>query len=156
MNAADLVAYVRRVHGRTHEAAAAIPADRLDWRPRPGEFTFAGLVGHIAAARRMNLGILRGRGIHYPGHESPAGTHAAALLGDLQASSDEVLAALATIDLEQPVESLTAPALPGWNRLLGGLVEHEIHHRAQLCEFLSAAGVEPPALYGLHVEDLPR
>ena len=42
------------------------------------------------------------------------------------------------------------------HRVLGGLAEHEIHHRSQLCEYLSGAGIEPPALYGLHAEELPR
>jgi uncharacterized damage-inducible protein DinB len=31
-----------------------------------------------------------------------------------------------------------------------------VHHRSQLCEYLSGMGIEPPPLYGLHVEDLPR
>ena len=46
--------------------------------------------------------------------------------------------------------------IEAWRRVMGGLIEHEVHHRSQLCEYLSANGIEPPPLYGLHAEDLPR
>ena len=156
MNHDELIAYVGRVHGRTYEAAECVTDALVDWRPRPGDFSVGELVMHIANARLMNLGTLQGKGIHYKGHAVKPGTTRGDLLQLLLRSSKKTIAQLTAIDLEEPVESLTAPALPGWNRVLGGLVEHEIHHRSQLCEYLSAAGIEPPALYGLHAEDLPR
>lgn len=156
MDSTDLIAYIGRVHGRTYEAAECITDDLVDWRPRPGEFTFGELVTHIANARLMNLGNLQGQGLHYKGHVTKPGTTRADLLRLLLRTSKKTIANLTGIDLEQPVPSLTAPSLPGWNRVLGGLAEHEIHHRSQLCAHLSAAGIEPPALYGLHAEDLPR
>ena len=36
------------------------------------------------------------------------------------------------------------------------LIEHETHHRSQLCEYLRQIGLEPPPLFGLHAEKLPR
>lgn len=156
MNADDLIAYVGRVHGRTYEAAELVSDELVEWRPREGDFTCGELVTHIANARLMNLGALQGKGIHYNGHAARAGTTRADLLLLLLRSSKKTIAQLTMIDLEEPVASLTAPSLPGWNRVLGGLIEHEIHHRSQLCEYLSTAGVAPPALYGLHAEDLPK
>lgn len=156
MEASDLIAYVGRVHGRTYEAAERITDELVDWRPRPGEFSFGELATHIANARLMNLGGLQGLGIHYKGHALKPGTTRGELLRLLLRTSKKTIANLTAVDLEREVPSLTAPALPGWNRVLGGLIEHEIHHRSQLCEHLSAAGIEPPALYGLHAEDLPR
>ena len=156
MNADDLIAYVGRVHGRTYEAAELVTDELVGVRPREGDFSFGELITHIANARLMNLGALQGKGIHYKGHAARAGTTRADLLQLLLRSSKKTIAQLTMIDLEEPVASLTAPSLPGWNRVLGGLVEHEIHHRSQLCEYLSTAGVEPPALYGLHAEDLPK
>jgi uncharacterized damage-inducible protein DinB len=156
MNTTDLIEYVGRVHGRTFEAAECLTDELAGWRPRDGEFTAGELVTHIANARLMNLGALQGKGIHYKGHATKAEESRAGLLRLLLRTSKKTVAALVDVDLEAPVMSLTAPSLPGWNRVMGGLIEHEIHHRSQLCEYLSAAGVAPPALYGLHAEDLPR
>jgi uncharacterized damage-inducible protein DinB len=40
--------------------------------------------------------------------------------------------------------------------VVGGLIEHETHHRSQLCEYLRQLGIEPPPLFGLHAERLPK
>jgi uncharacterized damage-inducible protein DinB len=156
MDSTDLIAYIGRVHGRTYEAAERLRDALVDWRPRPGEFTMGELITHIANARLMNLGNLQGQGLHYKGHAVKPGTTRGDLLRLLLRTSKKTIANLTEVDLERDVPSLTAPSLPGWNRVLGGLAEHEIHHRSQLCEYLSGAGIEPPALYGLHAEDLPR
>jgi hypothetical protein len=156
MDSSDLIAYVGRVHGRTYEAAVLITDELVGWRPRDGEFSFGALSTHIANARLMNLGALKGKGVHYKGHALPGDGTRAGILRLLLRTSKKTIAGLVDIDLEAPVASLTAPSLPGWNRVLGGLIEHEIHQRSQLCEYLSAMGIEPPPLYGLHAEDLPR
>ena len=36
------------------------------------------------------------------------------------------------------------------------MVEHEIHHRSQLAAYLAELGVQPPQLFGVMVEALPR
>ena len=156
MNDADLVAYVGRVHGRTYEAVARLTDALVAWRPRPGEFTAGELVLHIAGTRRMNLMRLSGVPHVYPGHDIPPGAGVADLLEALHASAQEVAARLAETELDQPFNLAPMGSGFGWQVVLGGLIEHEAHHRSQLCEYLSGAGIEPPALYGLHVEDLPR
>ena len=67
-----------------------------------------------------------------------------------------MIAALHDADFEAPVRLLSGAEAPAWRIVLAGLIEHEVHHRSQLCDSLRAAGIEPPALYGLHAEDLPR
>jgi uncharacterized damage-inducible protein DinB len=103
----------------------------------------------------MNLGNLQGKGLHYRGHAVKADTTRDDMLALLLRTSKKTVANLTDIDLEAPVAALSSPPAPGWVRVLTGLAEHEIHHRSQLCEYLSAAGIDPPALYGLHAEDLP-
>lgn len=156
MEATDLIAYVGRVHGRTYEAAQCITDELVHWRPAEREFSLGELALHIANSRLMNLGNIRGEGLHYRGHAVRPGTARADLLQTLLRTSKKTIAQLTDTDLERPVPSLTSPEMPAWNRVLGGLIEHEIHHRSQLCDYLRLAGVEPPALYGLHTEDLPR
>jgi uncharacterized damage-inducible protein DinB len=156
MDTTDLAAYVVRVHGRTREAVERLRDDLVGWRPRPAEFTAGELVRHIANTRRMNVVRLSGAPHTYAGHDIPAGTTVAALLGEVDASAAEAAARLAEVDLMLPVNIAPMGSGFGWQIVLGGLIEHEVHHRSQLCEYLSGMGIEPPALYGLHVEDLPR
>lgn len=156
MESADLAAYVARVHGRTREAVERLRNEVVDWRPRPAEFTAGEVVRHIANTRRMNMVRLSGLPHTYAGHEAAPGTTVAALLAEMDASAAEVADRLARVDLMLPVIIAPMGSGFGWQIVLGGLIEHEVHHRSQLCEYLSAIGIEPPALYGLHVEDLPR
>ena len=148
--------YWQRVHTRTREMVAAIPDDRLDWRPAQGEFTCAELARHIASARRMNIvSATLGEGL-YPGHDERFGISRRDLLHYLDASHAEVsnrLAGLRDEDLAAPRLSNQSGPYPAWNILMA-MVEHEVHHRGQLALYLTLLGVEPPALFGLHVEEL--
>ena len=156
MDDSDLTAYVGRVHGRSREVAERLTDAYLGWRPRSGEFTTGELVMHIANSRLMNLMRLGGLAHVYGGHAVPPGATTGDLLDALDSSAREVATRLAAIDLRRPVAIAPMGSGFGWQIVVGGLIEHEVHHRSQLCEYLSAAGIDPPALYGLHVEDLPR
>lgn len=156
VNDPDLVAYVARVHARTLEVAERISDPFVSWQPRPGEFTAGELVLHIAGTRRMNLMRLSGVQHIYPGHEVPPNAGTAFLLDALKRSAEEVAAGLPGLPLDRPVGIAPMGSGFGWQVVLGGFIEHEVHHRSQLCGYLSAVGIEPPALYGLHAEDLPR
>ncbi|MGK2965000.1 MAG: DinB family protein [Tepidiformaceae bacterium] len=59
-------------------------------------------------------------------------------------------------DLEREVTTISGARIPAWRLMISGLIEHEVHHRSQLCEYLSARGITPPPLYGLHTEELRR
>jgi len=94
---------------------------------------------------------------HEPGEllgEDPEG-----LLGEGRRHGDAPagpLAGLVDADLEQVIPAADGHTLPAWRRVIAGLIEHETHHRSQLCEYLRQMGLEPPPLFGLHAEDLPR
>lgn len=148
--------YWQRIHTRTREMVAAIPEDRLDWRPTEGEFSVAELVRHIASTRRMNVvSATLGEGL-YPGHDDRFGTSRRDLLHYLDASHAEVsnrLAGMRDDDLAEPRLSNQSGPYPAWNILMA-MVEHEVHHRGQLAMYLTLLGIEAPALFGLHVEEL--
>ncbi|MGH2632702.1 MAG: DinB family protein [Tepidiformaceae bacterium] len=156
MNQDDLIGYVGRVHGRTFEVARLLTDDLLGWRPRPNEFTAAEIALHIANARLMTAGAIHGEGLHYAGHDLAAGRDHAWLLQTLLRSSKKTIARLAAADFESLVTNASGSQVPVWSMVLGGLIEHEVHHRSQLCEYLGLAGIAPPPLYGLHAEDVPR
>ena len=151
-----LIGYVERVHERTYEAAAEIGDGVVDWRPRAGEWTFGEAVTHIANSRLMNLGTIAGRGARYGGHEPPPRATAQVLRRHLEDSSKRTLEGLRAADLAAEVRTIRGQGVPAFQIVISGLIEHEVHHRSQLCEYLAAAGLAPPPLYGLHEEDLPR
>jgi uncharacterized damage-inducible protein DinB len=150
---ADYFAGIRR---RTLAFARTIPADRLGWSPRPGEFTCGELVRHLAAAEQMFVGaVVEGRW-RYPGHAHDPAQPLGALIAELEAGHAAALQRLRALDdaaLAQPRPTLNGPPAKAW-RLLMALVEHEIHHRSQLALYLALMGVEPPQIYGLGVEDV--
>jgi hypothetical protein len=104
----------------------------------------------------MNLMRLESQARVYKGHDVDPGATAEDLLASLDSSAGDIAAHLAEMDLTRPLAIAPMGSGFGWQVVLGGLIEHEVHHRSQLCDYLSAAGIAPPALYGLHVEDLPR
>jgi uncharacterized damage-inducible protein DinB len=111
---------------------------------------------HLANCRLMNAGTVAGRGTHYAGHEPPPKATVRVLERYMERTSAETLKTLREADLSRLIARLDGTQTPAWSTVIGGLIEHEVHHRSQLCDYLSAAGIEPPPLYGLHAEDLPR
>lgn len=152
----DLIKYATNVHARTYEAVERLRDEDVDWRPAPGEFSVGELVTHIANTRLMNLGGIQTGEIHYRGHVVKPGTDALALRRLVLRTGKKVIAGLVDADLEKYIPQTIGEPFPAWRRVMGGLIEHETHHRSQLCEYLRQLGLEPPPLFGLHAEQLPR
>ena len=152
----DLIKYVTNVHARTYEAVERLRDEDLSWRPAPGEFTAAELVTHIANSRLMNLGGIQTGELHYPGHRVKPEATALGMRRTALRTSKKTIAGLIDADLERLIPQTNGEPFPAWRRVIGGLIEHETHHRSQLCEYLRQLGLEPPPLFGLHVEQLPK
>ncbi|MBK9609841.1 DinB family protein [Candidatus Amarobacter glycogenicus] len=152
----DLIKYATNVHARTYEAVERLRDEDVDWRPAPGEFSVGELVTHIANTRLMNLGGIQTGEIHYRGHVVKPGTDALALRRLILRTGKKVIAGLVDADLEKYIPQTIGEPFPAWRRVMGGLIEHETHHRSQLCEYLRQLGLEPPPLFGLHAEQLPH
>ena len=152
----DLIKYATNVHARTYEAVERLRDEDVDWRPAPGEFSVGELVTHIANTRLMNLGGIQTGEIHYRGHVVRPGTDALALRRLILRTGKKVVVGLVDADLEKYIPQTIGEPFPAWRRVMGGLIEHETHHRSQLCEYLRQLGLEPPPLFGLHAEQLPR
>ena len=104
----------------------------------------------------MNLEALQQKRQRYRGHELPVGATAHDLQKLSLRSGKKVLAGLVDADFTVPVANTASGASPAWERVIGGFIEHEVHHRSQLCSYLAAMGIAAPPLYGLHAEALPR
>ncbi|MGD9935653.1 MAG: DinB family protein [Dehalococcoidia bacterium] len=156
LNADDLITYVTGVQARTYEAVERLRDADLSWRPAPGEFTAAELVTHIANSRVMNTESLETGVLRYKGHSVRPGATALAMRQLMLRTGKKTVAGLVDADLVRPIPAADGRAFPAWRRVLAGLIEHETHHRSQLCEYLRGMGLEPPPLFGLHAEELPR
>jgi uncharacterized damage-inducible protein DinB len=149
-------AYFGRVYGRTLEVAQAVPPQQIDWRPAVGELTCGDLIRHIGSTELMHARAVATGELRYPGHHPALGaTHAEAVayLAECQSAAQVLLHRLDPQRLQLNIPGQWQD-VPGWRRLLG-MIEHEIHHRSQLCTYLMLLGCAPPALFGIHVEDLP-
>lgn len=150
------IAYLEGVRRRTVAFCRAIPPDRVDWAPRPGEFTLGDIVRHIAASEQMFAGVAASGRWSYPGHERVLAPSLAEALAYLEAAHTSALAALAAIgdaELQASRPAVDGRPIKVW-RILMLLVEHEAHHRSQIASYLSELGVEPPQIYGLPLEQV--
>ncbi|MEP7215368.1 MAG: DinB family protein [Anaerolineaceae bacterium] len=152
----ELIRYVGGVHARTHEALIQLGDAALAWRPSPPEFSAGEVVLHIINTRLMNLEAIQQKPQRYRGHELPASTTAHDLQKLSLRSGKKVIAGLVDADFTVLVPNTTTGSSPAWQRVVGGLIEHEVHHRSQLCSYLTAMGIEAPPLYRLHAENLPK
>ena len=152
--------YFDGVRRRTVHFFRAIPAERIDWAPRDGEYTCGDIVRHVTACERMFVtAVVDGRWI-YPGHERPKAPTLDAALADLDAAHAECGARLrglgdAALDTMRPPLEPGAAPVRAW-RLLLAMSEHEVHHRSQLASYLTWMGLEAPDIFGLGVEDVER
>jgi hypothetical protein len=55
----EFVDYFSGIRKRTLNYARGVPADRLDWSPKAGEFTRADILRHIGAGEKMFVGVTR-------------------------------------------------------------------------------------------------
>jgi uncharacterized damage-inducible protein DinB len=155
MDARTILGYVERVHERTRRVVLLIPPGDIEWTPKPGWFTFGGLVRHLAAIERwMYAENAASRPSRYDGH----GPELASGFDDVLALYDRLHAESAAIFGRLGAEALTAKvATPAgapitlW-KWLRAMTEHEAHHRGQLYLMLALRGVPTPPIYGLTSE----
>jgi uncharacterized damage-inducible protein DinB len=156
-NLGDLTDWFERVYSRTLEVAQAVPALQLDWKPAGQEFSCGDIIRHIASTELMNTARLVSGELHYSGHDSADyGRTKAEVIVRLEQAHAQAMQNLQESGVEalERLVSTNQGQIAGW-RVLVGMLEHEIHHRSQLCSYLSQLGIDPPPLYGLYVEELP-
>ncbi|MEM6675052.1 MAG: DinB family protein [Planctomycetota bacterium] len=148
-----------------HEAAGVrrtierVPPADLDWRPHEKSMTFRGLVTHLVNVPRWGaMTLTTDRFDMAPGgevitEEPLAGIpEALATLDDNVASFERALRDATEDDLTAvwTLERNGEPifALPRIGVLRGMIMNHAIHHRAQLALYLRLRDVAVPSLYG--------
>ena len=156
----EFAEYFDGVRRRTVGFFRMIPAARIDWAPKDGEYTCGDIVRHVAASESMFTGVVTDGVWRYDGHARAMGAtlpDALALLAARHAAGSQALARTADAALTELRPALEPGGRPirGW-RVLMAMCEHEVHHRSQLASYLTLMGVDAPDIFGLGVEDVAR
>ena len=143
--------YFDKVHERTMKAARAIPAEQLEWSPRPGLFTLGDLCRHIKLIEcDVFAENVRGRRGRYAGCGPEHAGSKEAVLAFMERKHQEARAVFATLTPELLAAKVVTPdgsPITCW-KLLRALAEHEMHHRGQIYTYLGLLGEPGPPLYG--------
>ena len=140
---------------RTRTIFPRIPRDKVDWAPAPGALSLGLLLRHIWHSESGVREVPLYDRWHYYERRIPEGLFA--ILGDVRDIDEEIHTLekthQETLDLvsQMPLEKFEQEFVNekfGFRRkgyvILFGIVEHEVHHRAQLLTYLRILGVPNP------------
>ena len=154
---ASFLDYLDRVHERTRRVVMQIPGAELEWSAAPNKFSFGDLVRHLATIERyMYAETVHGRPSAYPGHGRELADgydDVVAFLDRMHAESMAIFNALSEADLESKCITPAGTPITVW-KWLRAMIEHEVHHRAQIYMMLGLIGVATPPLFGLTSEEV--
>ena len=144
----------------TRKSLERVPEDRMDWRPHPKSFTMQALAAHIAICpswlpmtlQTDNLDVAP---VGQPPMKPPELKTRAEMLEAFDRGVAEARAALGAVTdeaLRQPW-SLLSGGKPIFTEtraevVRGMIMNHLIHHRAQLGVYLRLCDIPVPAIYG--------
>jgi uncharacterized damage-inducible protein DinB len=144
----DLREHLERFRSVTLQTLEWVPEDRLGWSPKEGLRNFAENFLHMARVEEYYArGLLTGQWDMERYFARPAALTREALRQVLQETRTVTLTGLENLDPARLDERVTVPDVPvDWTlrSWLWYLVEHEVHHKAQLALYLREVGVVPP------------
>ena len=141
--------HLLRYRGVTLQTLEYVPDDKLPWKPGDDVRSVAEQFLHIARVNEFYArGLVDGDWNLPRVAERPAETDSRAFLqAELTSSRDLVDQKIATIQPASLGEVVTVPNVPiPWTLRdwLWYMVEHEVHHKAQLAIYLRQLGIMPP------------
>lgn len=161
--------YWEKVRQRTLKVIACIPPEKYDWRYAEGKFSFADIIRHLATIERfMYAENVQFKPSRYPGHGPEVavglhGTNAAqpadtpervlAFFNQMHQESVAIFSRLTAEDLQKKCITPGGASITIW-KWLRAMVEHEVHHRAQIYIYLGMLGITTPPIYGLTSEEV--
>jgi len=149
--------YWEKVRQRTLKVIACIPPEKFDWRYSDGKFSFADIIRHLAAIERyMYAENAQLKPSRYPGHGKELADgweQVLAFFNRLHQESVEIFSRLSAEDLQKKCVTPGGAPITVW-KWLRAMVEHEVHHRAQMYVYLGMLGITTPPIYGLTSEEV--
>ena len=151
--------YYSKVRERTIRVIKVVPPDQMDFSYKPGKFTIADEIRHIAAIERyMFAENIAGRKSCYKGCGKDLADGYDAVLAffhELHRQSLAIFEKLGPDDLNRKCITPGNTPITVW-KWLRAMVEHEIHHRAQVYIYLNLIDVKTPPIFGLNAEEVQK
>jgi len=141
----------------TRTTLERIPMDKLEWKPDPKSMSLGRLAGHITEMVGWGTETLATESMDMnPGDYKPFEiTSKEQLLGDFDKNAQGLRAALSSAKDEDLMKVWTLKmsgnplfSMPKVAVIRSMIMNHIIHHRAQLTVYYRLNGVPVPALYG--------
>ena len=144
----------------TRKTLERVPDDKWTWKPHDKSGTVGWLAGHIATLPGWLSMTIQTEQLDYapvdgPAYEPPKITNRNELLAEFDKSSAAARAALAAVSDQELMKGWTLLAggktvftIPRVACIRGFVLNHLIHHRAQLGVYFRLLGIPVPGLYG--------
>ena len=141
----------------TRKTIERVPEDKYDWKPHHKSMSARSLASHLAAIQGWAKSVMEGDGVDIgPGEKAFEGRDKADILGTfdtLVADSLKLMkSGLSDEDLMKPWTLSMAGRkifeMPRVQVLRAWVLNHQIHHRAQLTVYLRLLDVPVPSIYG--------
>ncbi len=149
--------YYERLRERTNRLVAVIPPDKMDWAYKPGKYTIADMLRHLAALERyMFAENVQGGQSRYNGCGKELADGYDNVIGffnEMHRQSMEIFSKLSDEDLQRKCATPAGTPLTTW-KWLRAMTEHEIHHRGELYIYLNLLDVKTPPMFGLTAEEV--
>jgi len=156
-NIKSFLEYYEKIRQRTNRLIAVIPAEYMDWSYKPGKFTIADQIRHIAAIERyMFAETILGNPCTYNGCGKELADGYDNVIHYFSEKHEEALAIFKSLSDEDLQRKCLTPGnapITIW-KWLRAMTEHEIHHRAQLYIYLNLLDVKTPPMFGLSSEEV--
>jgi len=151
--------YYDKIRERTNKLILIVPPDKLDWAYMPGKFTVGDQIRHIATIERyMFAETIAGRKSAYHGCSKELADgyeDVVNYFNELHRQSLEIFSRLSDEDLQRKCMTPGNAEMRVW-KWMRAMVEHEIHHRAELYIYLNLLGIKTPPMYGLTAEEVEK
>lgn len=156
-NIQSFLDYYDKIRQRTNRLIAVIPPEHMDWAYKPGKFTIADQIRHIAAIERyMYAETIQGKPCTYNGCGKELAEGYDAVLhyfNNMHEESLAIFSRLSNDDLQRKCMTPGNTPITIW-KWLRAMTEHEIHHRAQLYIYLNMLDIKTPPMFGLSSEEV--
>lgn len=155
----SFLTYYAKIRERTKRVIAVVPPDKIDFTYKAGKFSIGDEIRHIATIERyMFAETIAGRPSAYKGcgKELADGyENILAYFEQLHQESLEIFSQLSAEDLQRKCITPGGASMPIW-KWLRAMVEHEIHHRAQIYIYLNLIDIKTPPIFGLSAEEVAK
>ncbi|AYZ11632.1 DinB family protein [Chryseobacterium arthrosphaerae] len=153
----SFIGYYEKIRERTNRIIEVVPPGHIDFSYKPGKFTIGDQIRHIATIERYMYGeTISGRKSAYPGcgKELADGyDETVRFFNEMHRQTLEIINALSDEDLTRKCLTPAGNEISIW-KWLRAMIEHEIHHRAEIYIYLNLLDVKTPQIYGFSAEEV--